>query len=242
MSFSKLRILCLISGGGTTMKRVVESCASGEIFGEVVHVIANRGSAGGLKKAQEASVPTTVLKLKADFDGDRDLFGENIVKVARSVGADFIAQLGWLALTPPNVISAYKNMIINQHPGPLDPGRLGFGGEQMHGTTVHAAVLNFSRLVARPFPTEATVHRVAEKYDEGPLLATTILKTQEDDTPARLANRLLAFEHDIVVETIQRFACWRVEEARRSKPLIWPGEESFHRQAVEAAKLQFPNG
>jgi phosphoribosylglycinamide formyltransferase-1 len=232
-----LRIAILISGGGTTMEKVLLACQSGEIAGLVTLVIASNGSAGGIFKAQALGVPTIVIKKNADCGGDALLFGDRILEaIQRAGGADLIAQLGWLPTTPPNVIAAFLGRILNQHPGPLDPGYLGFGGQYMHGRAVHTAVLHFARSVKRPFPTEATVHRVTEGVDEGALLVTRLLNILFSDTPDTLAARLLPIEHELVVETIQRFATGRSVEIRRPAPLIRPEERELYFQAMEIGR------
>ncbi len=242
MKVSKLRILVLISGGGSTMQRVVYACRQGEIYGDVVGVIANNGSAGGINKAEMLGIKTTVLKLNSQFGGNRLQFGEAILNESRRVGAHVIAQLGWLAMTPKNVASEFKGRIINQHPGPLDPGRLGFGGMGMHGLAVHTAVLHFARNAQRWFPTEATVHEVTEdeQYDLGELLGTRALNIKEDESPLTLAQRLSPLEHELVVETLNKFVASRVTRVKRDQPLIWPNERELYTQAIAAGLRYLP--
>lgn len=224
-----LRIACFISGGGSTMERVIKACQTEEIYGQVVHVFASRDSCGGISKAQALGVPTEVIRLQADWHGDQTEFGRHITRQCHKDQVDLIALLGYLVKIPDNVIAAWPDRIINQHCGPLDPGRLGFGGVGMHGLRVHEAVLRFSRAINRPFRTEATVHRVIERYDDGPLLGLRAMDILPQDTAATLAARLLPIEHDLVVETIQRFATQRVNEVVRTVPLIQPDEEQiFH--------------
>lgn len=57
--------------------------------------------------------------------------------------------------------------MINQHGGPLDPGRPDFGGRGMYGRRIHCARLYFVRATQRGFFTEATAQRVALQYDRG---------------------------------------------------------------------------
>src|SRR5437588_342377 len=81
--------------------------------------------------------------------------------------------------------------IINQHPGPLDPGRPDFGGKGMFGRRVHAARLLFVNQTGHDFWTEATSQRVAENFNEGPVLNRKQLNILPDDTVETLAARLL---------------------------------------------------
>jgi len=44
----------------------------------------------------------------------------------------------------------------------------------------------------------ATVHEVTERYDEGPVLGQLRVPVLPDDTPERLAERVLAVEHRLL--------------------------------------------
>jgi phosphoribosylglycinamide formyltransferase-1 len=44
----------------------------------------------------------------------------------------------------------------------------------------------------------ATVHEVTERYDEGPVLGQIRVPVLPDDTPERLAERVLAAEHRLL--------------------------------------------
>lgn len=236
---NRLRVGFLISGGGSTMTAVIKAIQSGRLsYAEPGCVIASNGSAGGLQKAAElgmASKDILVLKKQADFGGDEQRFGEAISKAMRTRGVNLIAQLGWLAHTPTRVISDFSDRIINQHPGPLDPGQLDFGGQGMHGLTVHQAVLNFAKLCNRPFPTEATIHRVVEQYDQGPVLGNLLLDISDVTTPEDLQSRLLPLEHQLVIQVVEQFSFEREQHVRRKRRLIWGDELENHQLATQAA-------
>lgn len=165
-----MRIAMLISGGGTTMKKIVEDCQEGELRGlvEPAVVIAGRPDAGGIAKAQAAGVPTVVLE--RDTFGSGTEFGRAIIEACKRHRAIFIGQYGWLSWTPRNVIEAFPGMMVNQHPAPLDPGRPDFGGKGMYGRAAHAARLYFARRTKGHLWTEATAQRVHVRFDQGAVL------------------------------------------------------------------------
>ena len=241
-----LRLAIFISGGGTTMESVLRACREKRL--KHVHpvlVIASRSGAGGIPKAKAAGMhPADVVVLrKKDFPGNGVPFGRAILGECEKRSVHAIWQCGWSVLTPPCVVRAYEGRIFNQHPGPLDAGRPDFGGQNMRGLAVHEAVVQFSRRIRRFRCTQATVHRVTEKYDEGRIVGVRCLPILPDDSAETLAARLLPLEHELVIETIRDFALWGgLQELRWKKPLIRPREVSVLEAAKAAAIATYPHG
>jgi len=98
---------------------------------------------------------------------------------------------------PPEVVSAYRGRILNIHPALLPR----FGGPGMYGIHVHEAVLR----AGEPY-TGASVHIVDEDYDTGPVLAQIRIPVLPDDTPERLAERLLPYEHELYPRVLNQCA------------------------------------
>lgn len=234
-----MNIAILISGGGSTMERVIKECQSGGIQNsKVVHVIASNAKAGGIAKAEALGVPVTILRPQKDFDGNSVAFGQAIIDTCTSSQADIIAQLGWLAKTPSNVVKKYAGKIINQHPGILNNRFNDFGGQGMHGLTVHQAVINFMKKIGRPIMTEATVHIVTENYDDGVILGVKGVPILADDTAETLAARVLPYEHELVVEILRRLAYGQVIEILKHGNLVREDEMELFENAIKEAKQQ----
>lgn len=241
----KLNAAVCFSGGGTTFENILRGCKNGYLS----HVnpalaISSRPDAGGIEKALRMRMPKEdiVVIVRKDFDSP-DAYGEAILHECRMRGVDLIAQCGFIPTMPANVIAAYEMAIFNQHPGPLDHKRLGFGGKGMRGMAVHAAVLYFAERVGRPFITEATVHRVTNEVDGGAILGTRPVEIWKGDIPKTLADRVLPYEHNLVVETILRFSEYGgPQEIHRETPLILPGEETLLEEAKAAGRAAYPNG
>lgn len=233
-----MNIVIFISGSGSTMERVIKETQSGGIPNStVVHVIASKDSAGGIAKAKALGVPVTVLKFKKDFNSNAIKFGEKIINICQTNSADLIAQLGWLVKTPVNVVNKYAGKIINQHPGILCPGYpFDFGGQGMYGKVVHEATIRFKRKMNFELLTEATVHLVNNQYDQGDIVGLRALRVLETDTAETLAERLLPLEHDLVVETIARFATNQMIVIKKNGPLIDSLEIVAYEQAIKEAK------
>ncbi|MFA4819042.1 MAG: formyltransferase family protein [Patescibacteria group bacterium] len=235
-----MNIVILISGGGSTMERVIKECQSGGIpDSQVAHVIASNSSAGGIAKAQALGVPVTVLRPKADFNGDEVVFGEAIIEICTTGQVDVIAQLGWLAKTPSNVVEKFSGRIINQHPGILNYGFNDFGGRGMYGKVVHEATIRFMNKIKRPIMTEATVHLVTNCYDQGTIIGVRGLPVLKTDTADSLAVRLLPIEHDLVVEILRRWACGQRIEIIKLGHVVHDNEVDLYKQAIEEAKQKY---
>ena len=92
---------------------------------------------------------------------------------------------GYLKLVPPPVIAAYRGRIIN-----ITRPAARVRGQGMYGRRVHEAVL-----ASGARESGATVHLVDEVYDRGEVLAQARVPVLPDDTPERLAARVLEVEH-----------------------------------------------
>ena len=58
---SDFRIAVLISGGGTTLKNLLEKVAAGRLHATVALVIASSAKARGLRFADEGKIPASVI-------------------------------------------------------------------------------------------------------------------------------------------------------------------------------------
>jgi len=241
----KIKLALFISGGGTTMEAIIKACKNGKLMNiEPVLVIASKHDAGGIEKARALGIPEKdILIIKSKNFKDREAFGEEIIKECKKREVNLIGQYGWMVKTPINVIDAFPDMIINQHPGPLDPcGNGDFGGAGMFGMRVHQARLCFVQKVQKDFWTEATAHKVTSEFDKGVILKRKQVPILPDDTAETLQARVLPIEHEVQIETLQDFANGTVSEFKREKPLVLKGEEKILEECKEIAKKMYPNG
>ena len=75
----------------------------------------------------------------------------------------------------------------------------------MYGHHVHDAVIASGAKFSG-----ATIHLVSEEYDRGPIVMQRVVPVEDTDTPASLADRVLAVEHEMYTEALQLFATRRV--------------------------------
>ena len=160
MGIDNARLALLISGGGTTAQAIIRACKVGRILVTPALVISSTKEAGGIQKALDEGIALEdVVVISRREYGNSERFGEAILKACKQRGINVIGQYGWMVKTPPNVIAAFSQRMINQHPGPLDPGRPDFGGRGMYGKRVHCARLFFVQRVGRDANRTARLHR-----------------------------------------------------------------------------------
>lgn len=239
-----LRLALLISGGGTTATAILRAITEKRLTGVFpVCVISSDPAAKGIERVQAAGLPQDrVFVLARRQFGSAVEFGAAMLKILQKQEVNLIGQYGWHVKTPANVVGVFPERMINQHPGPIDPGRPDFGGPGMFGRRVHCARLLFVRKVQRDFWTEATAQRVGLEYDQGAVLNKTVVPVNPDDDTQSLQERVLPIEHEVQIATLQDFADNNVHELKREEPLVRSGEESILAECKNLAALLYPLG
>lgn len=243
---TKLNLALLISGSGSTATAIIKSCNEGTLAGLIkpVLVIASTPLAKGIEIINNLNCLhwDDVITIDPTTYPSREEFGKAIIAECHIREVDIIGQYGWMVKTPKNVIDAFPNHMINQHPGPLDPGHLSFGGKRWFGMRVHCARLEFVRQTNRDFWTEATAQRVHENFDEGARLGAVSVKINNDDTPETLQQRVLPHEHALQISVLKQFALGTVKEQPRQERLVYPEEETLLHACLENACIHYPHG
>lgn len=192
-----LRIVAMVSGGGTNLGAIYDAIESGKIKNaEVVRVISNNANAYALERAKAHNSEALVVSPK-EFE-NRDLFNEALLKAIKEAKPDLVVLAGFLVNVSVDIIREFKNRIINIHPS-LIPS---FCGKGFYGLKVHEGVLARGVKV-----TGATVHFVDEGIDTGKIIAQKAVEVCEGDTPEILQRRVMEqAEWIILPETISKIA------------------------------------
>lgn len=186
---AKKRIAVLISGRGSNMISLMDSCERGDIHGEIAVVVSNKKNAPGLEKASDRGYETLFISHK-QFTS-REEFDGAVVKELKNREVDLICLAGFMRLLSPKFIRAFPNRIMNIHPSllPAFPGLDAQWQAAGHGVKVSGA----------------TVHFVDEKLDHGPIIIQRAVPVEEGDTGENLAARILKVEHQIYPEAVRLF-------------------------------------
>ncbi|MEX0866596.1 MAG: phosphoribosylglycinamide formyltransferase [Pirellulales bacterium] len=198
-----LPVAMLISGGGTTLKNLLDRRAAGELNVDFRLLISSNAKSQGLQIAAAAGVPTLVIERGGSDSADA--YSEAMFGPIRAAGAELVVMGGFLKLLP--IPPDYENRVINIHPS-LIPS---FCGAGYYKERVHQAVLDHGAKI-----TGCTVHFVDNQYDHGPIILQKAVAVEEGDTVESLQKRVFAAECEALPEAIHLFHAGRLHvEDRR---------------------------
>jgi phosphoribosylglycinamide formyltransferase 1 len=164
------------------MRALVEAGREGRMSAEVQVVVATSEEAPAIAVARELRVRVAIA---ANPNELRAAFGD----------VERICLAGFMRLLPSDLLDHWPGRILNIHPSLLPK----FGGVGMYGMHVHRAVL-----AAGEAESGCTVHRVTPVYDEGEIVLQRRCPVLPDDTAESLAARVLALEHLVYPEAVQK--------------------------------------
>lgn len=177
----KARVGVLVSGRGSNLQALLDACAAPGFPAEIVLVISNVPGAYALERAEKAGVATQVIRHK-DF-ADRESFDAALDAALRQAGVELVCLAGFMRLLTPGFTESWRDRLINIHPSLLPS----FRGLHTHERAIEAGVRVHG----------CTVHIVRPELDEGPIIVQGAVPVLPDDTPDRLAARVLEVEHRI---------------------------------------------
>ena len=195
-------ISVMISGGGTTLKNLIQWYDRGELDAQIVQVISSKPSVGGLKYAADAEIDSLVVDHR-DYDGVES-FSKAIFDAARLAGVDLVVMGGFLRRVA--IPTDFVNRVINIHPS-LIPA---FCGKGNYGRRVHQAVVDYGCKVSG-----CTVHFVDDHYDHGPIIGQTTVEVNAGDTAESLAAKVFDAECELYPQVINAIATGKVTVSDR---------------------------
>ncbi|KPD15030.1 phosphoribosylglycinamide formyltransferase [Paraburkholderia nemoris] len=183
------KLVILISGRGSNMEAIIRACADEGWAAQVAAVIANRPDAAGLAFAASHGIATAVVDHR-QFP-DRDSFDTALAQEIDSFAPDLVVLAGFMRVLTAGFVDHYAGRMLNVHPSLLPS----FPGLKTHQQALDAGV----RLHG------ASVHFVTSQLDHGPIVAQAAVPVEAGDTPATLAERVLATEHIIYPRAVRWF-------------------------------------
>ena len=184
------RLAVLLSGRGSNLVALAESCQSGVLKGcaQIVLVVSNRPEALGLARAAERGLPVAGI---ASQGRSREEFEGEILGLLESHQIDYVVLAGFMRILSPCFVSAWRHRIINIHPA--DPAVYRGPSGYRHA---------FERRLAK---TSITVHLVEEEVDTGQILATRDVSLDGATTLEEIERRGLTVEHTLYPEALAAF-------------------------------------
>jgi phosphoribosylglycinamide formyltransferase-1 len=187
MTRAKTRTAVLISGRGSNLKSLIAACAAPDFPAEIVLVVSNVESAGGLQVARDASIPTKVIPHKP-FP-TREAFDAEIDRALREARVELVCEAGFMRIHSAWFAKAWEGRILNIHPSLLP---------KFPGVRVHEQVL-----AAGETESGATVHFLTAELDSGPIVAQAKVPVLPGDTVETLAARVLEVEHELYPRAVR---------------------------------------
>lgn len=183
----------LISGGGRSLENLVEHISAGELDARIQLVVSNREDSGGLVRARNHDLPTTVVDAQKEMGPEQ--FSAAVFGQVQAAGCNLVVLAGFLRFLP--IPENWLGRVINIHPSLLPA----FGGKGFYGDRVHKAVL------ARGVKfTGCTVHYVDNIYDNGPILLQRCIEVADNDNVDSLAARVFEEEKIALPQAIAMHA------------------------------------
>lgn len=186
---NKFPIAVLISGGGTTLENLLRWQSMGDLPVDFRLVISSNASAAGLRFAQQADLPTEIVRRKDFADGQAH--SDALFEICRRHSVQLVVMAGYLEHL--RIPDDFRGRVVNIHPS-LIPA---FSGKGFYGKRVHQAALDYGVKLSG-----CTVHFVDNEYDHGPIIAQRACPVLPGDTAETLQQRVFELECQLYPEVI----------------------------------------
>lgn len=183
----KKRLAILLSGRGSNFEAIARNCASAKVDAEIVAVISNKPDATGLETARQLGLTAIALPSAGLSRSEHDL---KLAETLKQFHPDLICLAGYMRLLTPALVDTFAGRIINIHPSLLPA---------FPGLDAQRQALDYGVKVSG-----CTVHFVIAQMDAGPIIQQAAVSVLPGDTVETLSRRILAEEHRIYSEAIQK--------------------------------------
>lgn len=184
-------LVILISGRGSNMEAIVDAAIADV---HIAAVISNRPDAPGLAFAAARGIETRVVDHRRY--ADRTAFDAALAAEIDRHAPDLVVLAGFMRILTEDFTRHYQGRMLNIHPSLLPA----FPGLDTHRRAIETGC----KLAG------CTVHFVTADLDHGPIVAQAAVPVLADDTPERLAARVLVQEHRLYPQAVRWFAQGRL--------------------------------
>jgi phosphoribosylglycinamide formyltransferase-1 len=185
-----LRVAVLISGRGSNLEALIQSCAAPDSPAQIVLVISSNPGAAGLAVARQHAIAAIAIdhrqyELREQFDAALDA-------KLRAADIEFVCMAGFMRLLSAGFVAGWHERLINIHPSLLPL----FKGRHPQRQALEAGVARSG----------CTVHFVTPAMDEGPVIAQEEVPVLPGDDEASLSARILEAEHRLYPRALRMVA------------------------------------
>jgi phosphoribosylglycinamide formyltransferase-1 len=188
------RLAVLASGRGSNFNALLQACARGAIPARVAGLFSDKPTCGAMELARARGIPA--LAMRPREHPSREAFDERFFAAVDAVQPDLIVCAGYMRLVSAAEANRHQGRMINIHPSLLP---------RYPGLDTHARVL-----AAGDAEHGASVHYVIAALDAGPVISQVRVPVLAGDGPEKLAARVIAREHPLLVATVREIARGRV--------------------------------
>ncbi|MDH6124201.1 phosphoribosylglycinamide formyltransferase [Kitasatospora sp. GP82] len=187
------RLVVLVSGSGTNLQALIDAAADPAFGAEIVAVGADRTAIAGLKRAEQAGIPTFVHRVQDH--PDRAGWDRALTASVAAHRPDLVVSAGFMKILGAEFLAAFAGRIVNTHPAllPSFPGAHGVTDALAYGVKV----------------TGCTVHLVDAGVDTGPIIAQGVVEIEDADHADggdALHERIKTVERTLLVDVVGRLA------------------------------------
>lgn len=219
------RIVVLVSGNGTNLQAVLDSCAAGRLAARVVAVFSNKVDAFGLQRAEQSDVPAFYFPRAKDTN--RRQYDAQLAERVAAFEPDWVLLLGWMRILSSDFLDRFPGRVINIHPAL--PGAF---------TGTHAIERAFEAYQKGEIRrTGVMVHQVPDEgVDCGPVLGQEIVPIFPEDSLESLEARMHQTEHHLLLNVLNEImpVSWQVK-------VNLAGEQTLQMKGSTCQKLFFPS-
>lgn len=183
-------VVVLVSGTGSNLQALLDACADAAYGVRLVAVGADRHGVEGLRRAEQAGIPTFVCPV-GDHPSRQD-WDTALTEAVAAHRPELVVSAGFLKLVGPAFLERFGGRYLNTHNAllPSFPGLHGPRDAVEYGVKVSGA----------------TLFVVDEGVDTGAIVAQCVVPVEDDDTEDSLTERIKEAERPQLVEYVGRMA------------------------------------
>ena len=182
---NKVKTAIFISGNGSNLKNLIKFSLLKRSPIKVDFIVSNNLKAKGLNFAKKFKIKYKVYKFSNQKQDEN-----KILLYLKKKNINLICLAGFMRILSKNFIKNYKNNILNIHPSLLP---------KYKGLNTHKRVIKNNEKISG-----CTVHLVTHKLDSGKIIMQKKVKVSSNDTPKKLAKKILKQEHLLYPRAIKK--------------------------------------
>ncbi|WP_279151569.1 phosphoribosylglycinamide formyltransferase [Photobacterium iliopiscarium] len=181
-------IVVLISGNGSNLQAIIDSCTNGIIKNSrIAAVISNKADAYGLQRAQLANIEA--VSIAATNYANRQDYDQVLIEKINAYQPDVIVLAGFMRILSADFVNHYQGRMLNIHPSLLPK----YTGLNTHQRAIDAGDTEHG----------TSVHFVTEELDGGPIILQAKVPIFTTDSVDDVIKRVQRQEHNIYPLVIQ---------------------------------------